>query len=133
MNCTGRQQSYLFWSTKKSYGIFTKNAKVYIVLKIHNHCILDLDISVLFCIGNWDLLLLEISEKWNILLRGMKNACNKITETNKKIQGKFTSRWYLLVQNTLHTPYSVIIGGFPIEIKTKIRYLMICCYLIFIR
>ena len=23
--------------------------------------------------------------------------------------------------------------GFPIEIKTKIRYLMICCYLIFIR
>ena len=23
----------------------------------------------------------------------------------------------------------IILGGFPIEIKTKIRYLMICCYL----
>ena len=26
-----------------------------------------------------------------------------------------------------------IVGGFPIEIKTKIRYLIICCCHIFIR
>ena len=31
------------------------------------------------------------------------------------------------------TFFKTIIGGFPIEIKTKIRYLIICCYHIFIR
>ena len=34
--------------------------------------------------------------------------------------------------NGSHNKFWVITGRFPIEIKTKIRYRIICCYLLFI-
>ena len=35
--------------------------------------------------------------------------------------------------DAFNSPNMLPLGGFPIEIKTKIRYLMMCCYLIFIK
>ena len=47
--------------------------------------------------------------------------------------GKPIEKSNLPSKKLYHFSMGATIGGFPIEIKTKIRYLIICCYHNFIR
>ena len=50
---------------------------------------------------------------------------NSVSKNPRKDQNELANQQYC---NNIITR-----GGFPIEIKTKIRYLKICCYLYFIK
>ena len=59
---------------------------------------------------------------------------NSSTYWDNFIDRKIPSNKTKYEESTRHVIFlKLILGGFPIEIKNKIIYLMICCYLIFIR